>query len=96
MALADNKATLKSDISTDLQSEIESAYGLVGNPDYDNAELKKFTDLMADVLVEKYMDYIPANAELNNANLNDSNVDQTSVAPDEWDVTDTSVSGGVI
>lgn len=80
-------------LSTGLKAAIETAFGLVGNPDYVPAELKKFTDAVANEVVKEADD----NAELDLAALFDVAV--TGTTPSGGAVTaqvvDASVTGGI-
>lgn len=94
MALTDNLATLKSDSSAAFVSKMETKYALVGTPGYDAAELKKLGDTIGELFAEFVMPYISANAELDNAALDDTGV-TTSIVTGIGVVDDGLVEGGV-
>lgn len=94
MALLTNLATLKTELSAEIKSNIETAYDLGSNPEYVPSELQKYSDAIANAVADKVINFLIDFTELNGAAL-----DSPSVTVDTETglgaVDDGSVSGGI-
>lgn len=83
-------------LSDNLKTAIETAFGLGTNPDYDSAELKKFTDAIAQNVIQEFVNNAELLGTITDPAVSGSVTTDTATYPlDNGTVDDNSVGGGI-